>query len=64
MLPAQRLLSQIRELGCEWEGARSKLICINVPPSSVLERVAKTLTEAGATWEYADPKYEDLFPSS
>jgi hypothetical protein len=60
--PGPTLLADIKRLGCTYEGAYSKLICIDVPPAVSLEAVAEHLTEMGLEWEYVDPTYEDLFP--
>ena len=60
--PGPTLLADIKRLGCTYEGAYNKLICIDVPPAVSLEAVAEHLTKMGLEWEYADPKYEDLFP--
>ena len=60
--PGPTLLADIKRLGCTYEGAFSKLICIDLPPAVSLEAVAEHLTEMGLEWEYADPTYEDLFP--
>jgi hypothetical protein len=60
--PGPTLLADIKRLGCTYEGAYNKLICIDVPPVVSLDAVAEHLTEMGLQREYADPKYEDLFP--
>jgi hypothetical protein len=60
--PGPTLLADIKRLGCTYEGAYSKLICIDVPPEVSLDAVAEHLTDMGLEWEYADPTYEDLFP--
>jgi hypothetical protein len=60
--PGPTLLADIKRLGCTFEGAFNKLICIDVPPDASLDAVAEHLTEMGLEWEYADPTYEDLFP--
>ncbi|WP_342377317.1 DUF4265 domain-containing protein [Myxococcus stipitatus] len=49
-------------LGCTYEGFQPKLLSIDVPPTASLSQVADFLTAEGVEWEYADPKYEDLFP--
>lgn len=58
----KQLVTEIARLGCTYEGATSKLICIDIPPSVSLEVVAARLTELDLEWEYADPTYSDLFP--
>jgi hypothetical protein len=60
--PGPTLLADIKRLGCTYEGAFNKLICIDVPPNVSLDAVAEHLMEMRLEWEYADPKYEDLFP--
>lgn len=55
------VLGGILALGCSFEGMFSKLMSITVPPSVSLDAVATYLTSTGLQWEYADPKYEDLF---
>ena len=60
--PGPTLLADIQRMGCTYEGAVSKLICIDVPPAVSLDAVAEHLTAMGLEWEYADPTYEDLFP--
>lgn len=60
--PGPTLLGDIKRLGCTYEGAYSKLICIDVPPAVSLNAVAAHLTKMPLDWEYADPRYEDLFP--
>ncbi len=58
----QLVVAEIARLGCTYEGATSKLICIDIPPSVSLEVVAARLTELDLEWEYADSAYSDLFP--
>jgi hypothetical protein len=57
----EEVLSAILALGCSFEGKFNKLMSITVPPSVSLDAVATYLTSTGLQWEYADPKYEDLF---
>jgi hypothetical protein len=59
---AKPFLDGIINLGCSYEGFQPRLISINVPPEVELKVVAAYLIESGHNWEYADPKYEDLFP--
>ena len=59
---AERLVARpMKALGCSVEGATSTLLAIDVPPEADLGAVARTLTDAGLTWEHADPTYEDLY---
>jgi hypothetical protein len=55
------LKSGILGLGCTFEGAWHKLICIDVPPEVELERVRQYLIAGGFEWEHADPTYEQLY---
>jgi hypothetical protein len=43
--PGATLLAGIKRLGCTYEGAFKKVICIDIPPSVPLDSVAKFLTE-------------------
>jgi hypothetical protein len=60
--PGPSFLAEMKRLGCTIERATQKFICVNVPPPVLLESVTDSLIELGVQWEYADPKYEDLFP--
>jgi hypothetical protein len=57
------VLDGVVRLGCSYEGMFNTVISITVPPGVELDRVAGYLTSTGLDWEYADPKYEDLFGS-
>ena len=57
----QSVLDGVQALGCSYEGMHSRLIAVTVPPQLSLDVVASYLTSTGVRWEYADPKYEDLF---
>jgi|SRR5690606_18655667 len=59
---SEALVNRLVEIGCDFEGANRKYIAINVPPIVDLSEVAKQLNHAEVAWEYADPKYEELFP--
>ncbi len=60
---AKPFLDGLLDLGCGYEGFQPRLVSINVPPEVELQAVADYLIESGHTWEYADPVYDDLFPS-
>ena len=60
---AKPFLDGIIGLGCSYEGFQPRLISINVPPEVDLQTVANYLIASGHNWEYADPTYDDLFPS-
>jgi Domain of unknown function (DUF4265) len=57
----QRVLDGVTRLGCTFEGMFNTVISITVPADVDLGRVSEYLTSTGLDWEYADPKYEDLF---
>ena len=57
----RQVLDRLKRLGCSYEGATNRVISITVPPGVQLGHVAEYLTSTGLEWEYADPKYEDLF---
>jgi hypothetical protein len=59
---SDRLLQGLVALGCSYEGANSKFFSITVPPGIDLDAVRHYLIEQNATFEHADPKYDELFP--
>ena len=59
-----RVLDALKALGCSIEGYNSRYFCIDLPPEIELAPIAQYLTQHDAQWEYADPKYEDLFPDA
>lgn len=57
----KRILDRVVEMGCTYEGMNNKLICIDLPASVSLEKIAEFLTEQeDLIWEYADPTYEEV----
>lgn len=59
----KQILSDIKNLGCSYEGANSKLISITIPSTVNFESVVNYLSEQNdLNCEYADPSYEKLFP--
>ncbi len=59
---AERLvLRPMKKLGCDVEGAGGTLFAIDVPPEVDIAPVVRALTDAGLTWEHADPTYEALY---
>ena len=60
---SQQVLAGLIERGCDFEGANKILVAINIPPAIDLSAIASYLTDSGFRWEYADPTFEDLFPS-
>lgn len=59
---SEALINKLVEMGCDFEGANTKYIVVNIPTSVDLNAVADKLNLAEVTWEYADPTYEELFP--
>ncbi|MBI2479256.1 MAG: DUF4265 domain-containing protein [Planctomycetia bacterium] len=59
---SQRVLDTLNKMGCTYERANPTYIVVDIPPEVELQAVAEYLTNTGHNWEYADPKYEDLFP--
>ena len=43
------------------KGCSAGFVAVNIPPQVDLARVAEFLTETGIRWEYANPRYSDLF---
>lgn len=59
--PAQEILGRLGEWACTYEGMQPRLVSLNVPPKTDLQRVADFLTlRSGIQWEYADPTYEQV----
>ncbi len=59
----KQILSDIKNLGCSYEGANSKLISITIPSTVDFDSVVNYLSERNdLNCEYADPSYEKLFP--
>jgi hypothetical protein len=60
------LLAPLLKMGCSYEGLYSKLISVSIPPFAVFEEVVdyvKSLSGQEVDWEYADPRYHELFPA-
>lgn len=56
------VLQGLVRLGCSYEGANSRYISINIPPSTELAEVRDYLIGRDAQWEHADPTYDELSP--
>ncbi len=54
------VLQGLVALGCDFEGANPRYVVVSVPPSVDLRAVVRYLVECEATWEHADPTYEDF----
>ena len=61
---SDQILQGLLALGCSYEGANRKYISINIPPVVKLDEIRNYLIQQDATWEHADPTYEELFPEN
>jgi uncharacterized protein DUF4265 len=52
-------LKGLVKLGSEYERANAQYIVVSIPPSVDLARVVGYLVERKATWEHADPTYDE-----
>jgi hypothetical protein len=57
----QAIVDELVRLGCTYEGMNPGYIAIDLPPGVELTMVAGYLTGQGARWEYADPRYSQLY---
>ena len=60
---SERLLNELVDLGCEYEGANKRYVAITIPPRVQLAAVRDFLVENALTWEHADPSYTELYPN-
>jgi hypothetical protein len=60
---ASSILQELLALGCSYEGMNPRLVAVNIPPTVELALVARLLTDAALTWEYANPTHDELFGS-
>jgi hypothetical protein len=61
---SDQLLQGLVALGCGYEGANRKYIAVNIPPAIDLNAVRDYLIALEASWEHADPTYDELFPDA
>jgi hypothetical protein len=59
---SQAVLDGLRDLGCGYEGVKSRFMAVDVPPAVDLMAVRQFLIGTGLQWEHADPTYQELFP--
>ena len=59
---SDQVMKGLVALGCDYEGANTRYISVNIPPNVKLESVRQYLIQCNATWEHADPSYAELFP--
>jgi Domain of unknown function (DUF4265) len=60
---SDQLLQGLVALGCSYEGADRGYMSVNIPADVQLEVVRDYLIFKQANWEYADPRYSELFPN-
>jgi hypothetical protein len=60
--PEKDHLNKLVEMGCSYEGANPKYICIDIPKEVDLFQVCNSLTENEIQWEHAAPSYAELYP--
>ena len=60
--PEKENLNKLVEMGCSYEGANPKYICIDIPKDVDLFEVCNYLTENAIQWEHAAPSYAELYP--
>lgn len=61
---SDQLFQGLVSRGCTYEGANRGYMSIDVPPSVKLQTIRQYLIDNDATWEHADPTYEELFPEN
>jgi hypothetical protein len=54
------LIGSLKQLGCEVEVLRSRLLAINVPRTADLGAVTQMLSDRSLQWEYANPTPEQM----
>lgn len=59
----QAIIDELVRLGCTYEGMHPGYLAIDIPPGVELAKEAGYLTEQGAQWEHADPRYSELYPA-
>jgi len=59
--PGRKEIGRLKALGCDIEGMNNAMLSLIVPPGVHLATIAAYLADAGHQWEYANPKYADLF---
>jgi len=56
-------LDSLVAMGCSFEGANPKYICIEIPKRLELFEVCNYLTEHEIQWEHVVPTYTELYPN-
>ena len=61
---SKKILDDMVEMGCSFEGANPAYIAVDIPPAVDLLKVREYLTRMKVQWEPGDPNYDLLFPES
>ena len=62
-----QLLAPLLKMGCSYEALYDKLVSVSIPPFANFDEVVeyvKSLSGQDVDWEYADPRYHELFPEN
>lgn len=62
--PEKKHLAALVDMGCSYEGASPKYLCIDIPKAVELCNVSNYLTEHNIQWEHVAPTYAELYPDS
>jgi len=60
--PEKDHLDLLVSMGCSYEGANPKYICIDIPKNVDLFKVCNYLTKHEIQWEHVAPTYSELYP--
>lgn len=60
--PEKDILDALVTMGCSYEGANPKYICIDIPEAVDLFSVCNYLTQHSIQWEHVAPRYSELYP--
>ena len=62
--PEKDHLDALVAMGCSYEGANPKYICIDIPKNVELGEVCEYLIENSVQWEHVAPRYSELYPDA
>lgn len=58
---SDRILQDLVERGCSYEGASPTYLAVNIPKDVELDKIRSYLIESEVEWEHADPSYDELY---
>ena len=61
--PEKKHLERLVDMGCSYEGANPKYICIDIPEEVELFAVCEYLSSNNIQWEHVAPTYNELYPN-